>query len=1258
MASLPEYDEHSPNDLTRTSIGPEKSLVRSRKRRRSSSAGTASPGGEHRSKSTAQARKVQKVRRVISDGSSEAEEDTTTQVSNTEKTQATASSGISSLQSPPPEIGDSQESLRKRSTISVVVPPLPTESQLEHYIPISSGFEVGSSSQIPTTLEAHSSGEVIKSDYPTPDSEQVQSPFLSEAESPLFFPSSAEPSPKTPTLSSQIRRQSPNSPFAASRRASEILATQITGCGQTGNIQASSPGEVPQSQEASGLTTLSSAQLQVGLTSPIEVTPARLVEGLTPDHRISDSHQPSSQESKKQHSQLSPHPSASPRPTTVQLSQTSSSTSHFKTQISPSQPQKRRLFATLRSEDLEGRSGQKPNATLSRPQSPLRSQVRLESPENVEFARPYSRSSPSVWSPRPKASARPVMATPLYRSSPRTGRAGRATPSPRILSDTTMTEQVPQDRNPPERNAAADPSVSAAGKTPVVAQIREPTQMPLITSTSNPTLQKIEMPHIESSGMQIDPSTSSEISSGSEQSNGKDAPATASLQIQQSIELDDTDKAENSTQDSSILEPLERQENGHVNASSQGLMPNYPILLLREFAIPLHAEGKTQSAYGEIVQAKQKAMSKYLRRGSSSSTPSLSGLVTPKTEANEMVELVGKLDAIVSLLDLGYEGMLTQSSFSGTQLARWAVKASSKFAFIKALIDYIQRHPWWAGDVVIFAKAGQTQQLFEHFLSAYDVNFQQYTNSGEATHTITSAGLLLHLVAGGQKPHIKLRTGKSLIIAFDNSYDPRSEYVLDLRGADGRDEKELPVPVVHLLVVNSSEHIERCLPVNMPSPQRNRLLVQSILQAYRHMGKLLSEVNEITLEYYPLLSGGSIIDDDLMKREQVFQKMPDFHLERMAQQVASQLVGGFDYQAGWSTEPAMPMLELDEVPGLITQQLRLPSPSPMPPSPIGTPSLRKRLLDGDILDTPGGSKRQRMTPVPGASPFDHSEAAQINHLQLALKAAKDETAKEKLARMGAEDARDKARSQLNEWRQSVSQLQKRLEYHREQDHKARTQLKKLGKDTERFNQLRERDANEREALKVQITKLQTEVAHARQALLDTGGSTAALELARAEARTASTALAKAEKDLANAKQQSEYFRTQYQETMATGRQHQADAESLQARVAALEIDASDEKRRLKLVNFDEAANLHLVRIDRLETENKVLEGMVRRLTAENTALKANRGVSTRASSVQPGPPGSPRAREAKSRGGSPVPGLIAPNYSGGSRASALRHERS
>lgn len=614
-----------------------------------------------------------------------------------------------------------------------------------------------------------------------------------------------------------------------------------------------------------------------------------------------------------------------------------------------------------------------------------------------------------------------------------------------------------------------------------------------------------------------------------------------------------------------------------------------------------------------------------------------------------MAALVACLDNTVSLIDLGYDGMMTQSSYSSSQLAKWAVKISSKFAFLKALIEILQACDC---SLIVFARAGQTQQVFENFLTDMKVDFRTYTDSGDSVPSASLGNCTIHLVAAGQKPNIELKPGSSLIVAFDTSYDPRSDYVLDLRGEEGRQ-----IPVIHLLVSNSSEHIDRCLPVNMPSPQRNRLLMQTILRGSSHMGKILSEENHLTHEYYSHLSGGTrMYDDDLQRKEQTFMKMPDLHLRQLANQVGKALVEK-EFSSTWSTSPSMPALKLDDIPGLMTQQLRLPSPSPAPASPIETPSLRKRLLDGDGFDTPGGTKRLRLTPVPGASPHEHNEVAYIHHLQHALKVAKDEAAKEKLARMGAEDARDKSTKKLNEWKQSVSELQKRVEYHRDTDHKGRTKIKQLHKDIERSVQLRERDATEREVLKRQIVQLQEELARARQDLKDAGSDMAALELAREEARVASAALVKAQKELATAKQQSEYFALQYRETMATGRQYQADAEELQGKINGLEIDASDEKRRLKLVNFDEAAKVHMDRIERLELEKKLLEAMVKKLSAENMSLKANRGVSTRASSVQP--PGSPRAREAKSRGVSPVPGLMAAVTAGyaGSRASALRHER-
>jgi Class II histone deacetylase complex subunits 2 and 3 len=1226
------------------------SHANSRRRRYSESDPSDKAGKEEILDGTIRRQTRQKSRRIISDGSSEAEpeEEARTQSSSTLKSQNTASTSTSSLRSPPPEIEDSQELAAPFRSISVIVPPVP--SQAEDFVPINSSRELESSSQILSTLEVHPSTEATASDYPTPDSEQPQSPAFSDASSGLFFPE-VEASPQGSRSNSQTTRQKIAPAISVHREAIEPPTTQRISNESQGSVQILASDSVVENSQQ---TRLPSAQPTVEPpTSEIKETQTSIGPELESLDQSIDFQTPHTHQSEEQQPQTQLPSSAGARLSVENPSQTSVSPS--KRQGSSSQPPKQSLFRTLHQEGIESWPSSQQESSRSLLQSPIAfpeaDGKRRDKAASIETQSGSSLTAPLQLS-KPLTDPLAAMAAPSHRSSPRTARA--STPS-RTSRGTTMTlqEQLAQSRAARQRKAVSASPVDAPTPAPLVPQIHEPTPVRLATRTSNPTLPKVETPGLlSSSAMQVDESPTSEAPNQAANSISGETTSVSNLYIQQSIEMDEPDKP-NDTQDSSAPESSDPQENGHgIHSLAQGLMPNFPILLPGEFAIPLHAEGKTQHAYQDALQAKQKALSKYLRRGSSSSTPSSNGLVTPKTEANEMAALIGCLDNIISLIDLGYDGMMTQSSYTSSQLAEWAVKISSKFAFVRALIDALQGHD---SSIIVFARAGQTQQVFENFLSDAKVDIRTYTSSGDPALGITAQGkCTVHLVAAGQKPNIALKPGPSLIIAFDTSYDPRSDYVLDLRGDESKQ-----IPVIHLLVSNSSEHIDRCLPVNMPSPQRNRLLMQTILRGASHMGKILSEESHVTHEYYSLLSGGTrMYDDDLQRKEQTFMKMPDFHLKQLALQVAKALLSK-EFSFNWSTLPPMPPLKLDDIPGLMTQQLRLPSPSPVPPSPIGTPSLRKRLLDGDVLDSPGGSKRQRLTPLPGASPHEHSDASYIHHLQHALKAAKDEAANEKLARMGAEDERDKSRAKLNEWRQSVSELQKRVEYHRDQDHKCRTKIRQLNTEAERFTQLRERDATERDVLKAQVVQFKEELARARQDLKDAGGETAALEHARNEARVASAALAKTQKELASAKQQGDYFALQYRETMTTGRQYQADAEELQSKIKSLEIEASDEKRRLKLVNFDEAAKVHLDHIEKLELENKALEAMVKKLNAENTSLKANRGVSTRASSVQP--PGSPRARETKSRGGSPVrliPGLMAAAAYAGSRASALRHERS
>jgi hypothetical protein len=109
---------------------------------------------------------------------------------------------------------------------------------------------------------------------------------------------------------------------------------------------------------------------------------------------------------------------------------------------------------------------------------------------------------------------------------------------------------------------------------------------------------------------------------------------------------------------------------------------------------------------------------------------------------------------------------------------------------------------------------------------------------------------------------------------------------------------------------------------------------------------------------------------------------------------------------------------------------------------------------------------------------------------------------------------------------------------------------------------------------------------------------------------------------------------------------------LESLITDLKRQASDEKRRLKELNYKNDLEQHLARVLNLELMLKNRDTMLQRKEEELKALRKGRGVATRGSSVQPGSP-----RLAGSRAGSPAPGLLAPSTHVVNRASALRHER-
>lgn len=304
-----------------------------------------------------------------------------------------------------------------------------------------------------------------------------------------------------------------------------------------------------------------------------------------------------------------------------------------------------------------------------------------------------------------------------------------------------------------------------------------------------------------------------------------------------------------------------------------------------------------------------------------------------------------------------------------------------------------------------------------------------------------------------------------------------------------------------------------------------------------------------------------------------------------------------------------------------------------------------------------------MTPlhdVANVSESINNSPSQLESLQRDLAQLREELATEQRARRMAEEARDRTQQQLDEHIEILRGMNHRYEARMRKTHELDREKRSLQKEIEVRNTKSEKAATEIANLREQLAQVKKELAAVRDEVKNGGGDLAELERAREEAKRASARTAAMERTLENTKKDFEFTRSQYQEASTRAAEFAAQVTDLEAQIKELEHKASDEKRRLKEVNYQTALQAHLNRITELEGEKKVRESLLRRLEEEVRVLrKARAGVQTRGSSVQP--PGSPgTAMGGRSRQGSPAPGTLGGHGHTalpGGRASVLRYER-
>ncbi|KAI1615849.1 class II histone deacetylase complex subunits 2 and 3-domain-containing protein [Exophiala viscosa] len=741
------------------------------------------------------------------------------------------------------------------------------------------------------------------------------------------------------------------------------------------------------------------------------------------------------------------------------------------------------------------------------------------------------------------------------------------------------------------------------------------------------------------------------------------AMAGSALPIQNSIEEDNpTSSGEQSSAESKPNSSQQSVENERDIPQVGGLvLPSYPILGPAEYALALPAEGKIQSTYSDIIKAKRKAILNFVNRhesvGSSNGSPNRTH------ERNEMNEMIQLLNDTVTHMDLGLPGFSTQYSIQSEEHAAYANYAGSKFSLLGHLVDILKPVEC---SIVIMSRAGTIQDLIEHYLTMKHIDVRRMDHVAASRSPIPDRqprDFQVDLVSTFSTHQVVFPRRPILMIAFDASYDSQDPQVMRIRQYFSPKPPSL-LPVIHLLVSNSSEHVDRCLPKDMPSPSRLKVLVRATYQARPNLGGKPTYVPDDSDE-----PEGRPMDFSDLQR--ALRKSPERKLARLAAVIARASVSQ-DFDTYWSLGmmPELQLTEMDNLPSRLSgvspvaQVKKEPvARSRTPNSRAGTPSGKKRLLEIDNV-LPALNKRQRLTPLRDsveASNINHDTSSQIETLQGMVSKLQSELHTEREARQKAEEDRSQLQEQLDKWRKDHADLQRRYEKRMTKCHVLEGSNKKLLKTIENNKTRQDRAADDHGTMKRRVTELQAELTTVREEVKAGGGDAAALETAREEARGLRAKNNYLDKSLENTRKDFEFTRSQYQDASNKAADFATQARELEEQVAELTKSAGDEKRRLKEKNYEESMKRHLAKISEIEMELKTRDTLLRKLEEENRQLKRSRGVQTRGSSVQP--PGSPGldapGRGTRSRQGSPAAGLFPTTHHGSAtnRGSLLRHER-
>ena len=269
---------------------------------------------------------------------------------------------------------------------------------------------------------------------------------------------------------------------------------------------------------------------------------------------------------------------------------------------------------------------------------------------------------------------------------------------------------------------------------------------------------------------------------------------------------------------------LSRRSSDEDGTSSTTASLLFPVDLRdMEFVIPLNVIPRTRDLYVSTIN--------YYRRH----VQSIMQEPSPNQDTIEKIkQMLTRASQNTTHVDLTHESDdPSQQMVDPEDEAAWAVSNSQKFQFLQDLFGALLRADK-ACCFAIVARPGKLMEILEKFLQGSKVTYQRLDTRTRSKREIQECFEVFLLPSGEEGASLTARRA-DFVVAFDSSFNAQDQQVEAFRAKSRY--KNQPSPIFHLLVHNSAEHIEHCIPRDIDDVRRLRMIVGYILSLKKEVGK-------------------------------------------------------------------------------------------------------------------------------------------------------------------------------------------------------------------------------------------------------------------------------------------------------------------------------------------------------------------------------------------------------------------------------------